>query len=349
MSDFDIRDLSTYEGYKENITPELERVLQGFAMKPKEFDGMEFLGFEYVDRNDIEADFNDARVEDASVQKQKAFSKVISAGKYLPFNFEPPVVEPNPNYPKNSDKKWKLVNGFHRNFGHGLLTLTHMWCGKAKFENDAVREEYASYANKQDEFVLLAEPRTEADLIKTGISSLKKRDIKKPTATDIRDVIASLKAVQENKDYDDRVFNGIADKFNVKSETIKTTNQKGAMKIYRDLSDDGGAAHAQSYYPGSRDQSWRALQAVADLTEAHGEAPMIVAHVTKVHDTKTLNKTRHSFVNDMIEDIDTCRQVVELADKGFLSVDSIKEKTVFVPQNKAEVTANTMVKYSDLS
>ena len=349
MSDFDIRDLNTYESYKENITPELDKYLQGFAMKPKEFDGMEFLGFGYIDRNDIEADFNDARVEDASVQKQVAFQKVISAGKYLPFNFEPPVVEPNPNYPKNSDKKWKLVNGFHRDFGHGLATLTHMWCGKAKFENDAVREEYASYANKQDEFVLLAEPRTEADLIKTGISSLKKRDIKNPTATDIMGVITSLKAVQENKDYDGRVFKGIADKFNINVETIKTTNQKGAMKIYRDLSDDGGAAHAQSYYPGSRDQSWRAIQAVADLTEANGETPMIVAHVTKVHDTATLNKTRHSFVNDMIEDIGMCRQIVELADKGFLAVDSIKDKTVFVPQNKAEVKANIMVNYSDLS
>jgi len=337
--------LNSYAGYISlaEESPLLVQQVHDFALEPIPFDGMTLVEMKWIPMKNIRADFNKGRWEDACIKKQKAFSKVIKNGGYKPYHYVPPTVT------LEEDGMYELQNGFHRYKGHDLADAKGIWVAVINLRDEATAIEYANYANIKDENDLAAEPRSVADLIKTSVASMKKRGIVSPTATDIMGQIRGLDAVSENKESNFAISNGIAKKFSVNMETISTSNAKGAARIYRDLNpNDVGSIHSQSYYPGSRDQSWRALQSIYKLADANGVVPSLVVNITQIHDSKSLDQARLSLFADMVDDLDLCKKIVEFSERGIITADTIKERTVYIPQSEKEVAANALVRYDDV-
>ena len=117
---------------------------------------------------------NHARKKPAKKERVKKIKNAIMKGDYLPFAYEPPMVEFN-----EETGKYDLLTGNHRYQGHESAGEKEMWVAVVKFDTDENKEIAQSLENSKKKGKDFGQAfRKEEDIIHTAQNILHKKEKK---------------------------------------------------------------------------------------------------------------------------------------------------------------------------
>jgi len=117
---------------------------------------------------------NHARKKPATLERINEIANAIKKGNYLPFAYEPPMVEFN-----EETGMYDLLTGNHRFQGHDLAGETEMWVAVVKFDTDENKEIAQSLENSKKKGKDFGQAfRDEEDIIHTAKNILHKKEKK---------------------------------------------------------------------------------------------------------------------------------------------------------------------------
>ena len=131
--------------------------------------GLQKVVMVWMPMTDIEFNkINHARVDGASKVKVNEISNAIKKGNYLPFAYEPPMVEFN-----EKTGKYDVLTGNHRYQGHQLAGETEMWVAIVEFDTKRNRKIAQSIENSEKKGIDFGQEfRKEKDVVRTAIDIL---------------------------------------------------------------------------------------------------------------------------------------------------------------------------------
>ena len=140
---------------------------------------------------------NHARKKPAKKERVKKIKNAIMKGDYLPFAYEPPMVEFN-----EETGKYDLLTGNHRYQGHESAGEKEMWVAVVKFDkkrNKRIAQSIENSREKGHDFG--QEFRNDDDIIQTAKLTLKEmeEDGKKILESDITQVLKELQVTKKTE------------------------------------------------------------------------------------------------------------------------------------------------------
>lgn len=167
------------------------------VVKPN-YVGLKSVELVWLPITDIEFNIiNHARKKPAKKPRIKKIKKAIEAGNYLPFAYEPPMVEFN-----EETGKYDLLTGNHRYQGHESAGEKEIWVAIVKFDTKRNRRIAQSIENSREKgHDFGQEFRNDADIIQTAQLTLKEMEEegKKILESDITEVLKELKVTKKTE------------------------------------------------------------------------------------------------------------------------------------------------------
>jgi len=142
---------------------------------------------------------NHARKKPATLERIKEVTNAIKKGNYLPFAYEPPMVEFN-----EKTGKYDLLTGNHRFQGHELAGETEMWVAIVEFDTKRNRRTAQSLENsKKKGHDFGQEFRSDEDVVQTAIEILQDmetdgEEVLESTITEVLGGLAVTKKTELN-------------------------------------------------------------------------------------------------------------------------------------------------------
>jgi len=133
------------------------------VVEPK-YKGMKLIKMMWIKLSDIDRKdkSNTGRHDPTDIDRVLEIQSCILAGNYLPFNYEPPMVE-------IIDGKYKLLTGNHRYQAHFGAGEKEIWVAIVEFETERAREAAKNVENKKKTTVDFGKAeRTDKDIINTA-------------------------------------------------------------------------------------------------------------------------------------------------------------------------------------
>ena len=205
-------------------------------VEPK-YDGMTLVEMKWIPLTTINRKnkLNTARTTSIGFGRIIKIGKVIKAKNYLPYAYEPPMVEWNEEV-----GKYDLLTGNNRYQAFGQVGEKEIWVAVVKFDTDKNREIAKSLENAEDKEIDFGQDyRTIEDVenIAKGILLKDQENGIEITVTLMKETLAKLKVTK--KDELNPILVNLGKNFGVTSN-VANWSKKELNKFAQDLSDDTG-------------------------------------------------------------------------------------------------------------
>ena len=142
---------------------------------------------------------NYARKNSSNMKRVHEVANAIKKGNYLPFAYEPPMVEFN-----EKTGKYDLLTGNHRFQGHELAGETEMWVAIVEFDTKRNRRTAQSLENSEKKGIDFGQEfRSDEDIVRTAIEILQDieangEEVLESTITEVLGGLAVTKKTELN-------------------------------------------------------------------------------------------------------------------------------------------------------